>query len=78
MNLRERRSMQRKGWVGLVALAALPLGGVMLLSGRMSLFFVAMVAALLCVLFATGFALLYVKLKASAADRQLVAAGKLL
>ncbi len=78
MTIRERRSVQRRGWMGLVALAALPLGGVLLLSGRMSLFFVAVVAALLCVLFATGFALLYAKLRAGAADRRLAAEGKLL
>ena len=76
MNLSERRSMQRRGWIGLLALTALPVGGVTLLSGRMSLFFVALVAALLCLAFAAGFALLYADLRARAAGRRVLATAQ--
>ncbi len=77
MNLRERRSMQRRGWMGFLALTSLPIAGVTLLSGRLSLFFVAAVAAMLCALFAVGFTLLYTDLRARAKTRQLVPANKL-
>ena len=65
MNLNERRSMQRRGWIGLLALTALPVGGVTLLSGR------------LCLAFAAGFALLYADLRARAESRRVRVAVEL-
>ena len=76
MNLRERRSMQRRGWIGLVVLAALPIGGIMLLSGRLSLFFVAVVAALLCTAIAISLVLLYANVRVWVENRRVAASGK--
>ena len=77
MTLNERRSVQRRGWIGLLALTALPVGGVTLLSGRMSLFFVAMVAALLSIAFAAGFVILCADLRARAESRRVPVTAKL-
>ena len=63
MNLIERRSIQRKSWLGLIALAAVPVIGIVLLSASLSLFFVVLLTLLLCGAFLAGFALLSAKFR---------------
>ena len=63
MHAIERRSIERKGWLGLTALAAVPVVGVLLLSASLSLFFVVLLSLLLCGAVAVGLALLSAKLR---------------
>lgn len=69
----QRKSMQRNGCIGFACLVALAAGGVSLLSASLSLFFVVLLAALLCGAFAVGFALLPAKLRVRAEHRGLLA-----
>ena len=54
MNATQRRSIQRKGWLGLAVFAAIPLIGVGLLTASFSLFMVVLLAALLLGAFSLG------------------------
>lgn len=64
MNAYERRSIQRKGWLGLAGFAAVPLVGIILLSASFSLFMILLLAALLLGAFALGGMLLTLQLRA--------------
>ena len=74
-SMQRRRSMQRQGWLGYLALATLVFPGI--LSGQLNLAFVALVAGLLCALFVVGFLLLRMSLQAKARERRVLAAGRL-
>ena len=58
MNALQRRSVQRRGWLGLAVFAAIPVIGIALLTASFSLFMVVLLAALLLGAFGLGGALL--------------------
>lgn len=58
MNALERRSVQRKGWLGLAVLAAIPVIGIALLTASFSLFMVILLGIVLLGAFVTGGVLL--------------------
>lgn len=62
-NALDRRSLQRKGWLGLAAFAAIPVVGLVLLSASLSLFTVVLLSTVVVGAFAAGFALLSQKLR---------------
>ncbi len=74
MNALQRRSVQRKGWLGLAAFAAIPLVGVAMLSASMSLFMVVLLGTLLAGAYAAGLALLSMKL--GSGDQELATRGR--
>ena len=64
MNALERRSVQRKGWLGLAVFAVIPVVGVLLLSASFSLFMVVLLGGLLLGAFTLDGALLKRQLQA--------------
>ena len=68
MNAIERRSVQRKGWLGLAIFAAIPLIGVGLLTASFSLFMVLLLAALLLGAFSLGGVLLRRQIQSARRD----------
>ena len=65
MNGIQRRSVQRKGWMGLAVFAAIPLVGVALLTASFSLFMVILLSVLLLGAFSLGGFLLRQQLQAT-------------
>ncbi len=68
MNAIQRRSIQRKGWLGLAVFAAIPLIGVGLLTASFSLFMVVLLAALLLGAFSLGGILLRRQIQSTRRD----------
>ena len=54
MNALERRSVQRKGWLGLGVFALIPVVGIALFTASMSLFFAILLGVILVGTFAIG------------------------
>ena len=69
MNALERRSIQRKGWLGLAVFAAIPVVGIAMLTASYSLFMIMLLAALLVGVFGLGGALLKQQLQAGKQPR---------
>ena len=69
MNALERRSIQRKGWLGLAVFAAIPIVGVALLTASFSLLMVVLLGGVLLGAFALGGGLLKRQLQAGKRNR---------